>query len=127
KTEEAESIQEQSRPLGDRESLLATEYDDINGLLRDTLLGIPNLPAADAPDGGGPDDNVVVEVVGFDPEAYGPHQRVPHWEIGAELGILDNERAAKLSGSMFAMYRGAGARHVRALTQLALDRHTAGP
>ncbi len=49
-----------------------------------------------------------VRVVGYDPEAYGPHQRVPHWDIGTELGILDLERAAKLSGSMFTMLRGAG-------------------
>jgi seryl-tRNA synthetase len=48
---------------------------------------------------------------------------VPHWEIGAELGILDVERAVKLSGSMFVMYRGAGAALVRALCQLAIDRN----
>ena len=126
KTAEAELIQEESRLLGERESALAAEYDDIGALLRDTLLGIPNLPAPEAPDGAGPDDNVVLETVGFDPDAYGDHQRVPHWEIGAELGILDLERAAKLSGSMFALYRGHGARLIRALTQLALDRHTSG-
>ncbi|MEY2420157.1 MAG: seryl-tRNA synthetase [Acidimicrobiaceae bacterium] len=126
KTKEAEALQRESRLLGDRESTLAAEYDDKGTLLRDTLLGIPNLPAAEAPDGAGPEDNVVLEVVGFDPEAYSDHQRVPHWEIGAELGILDPERAAKLSGSMFALYRGHGARLLRALTQLALDRHTSG-
>ena len=53
-----------------------------------------------------------------------PHQRVTHWDIGAELGILDLERGAKLSGSMFVMYRGAGASLVRALCQLALDRNS---
>src|SRR5438874_1293340 len=124
-TAEAEVLQDESRLFGERESMLASEYDSVSALVRETLLGIPNEPAADAPDGGGPDDNVVVRTVGFDPDAYGEHQRVPHWEIGAELGILDLERAAKLSGSMFAMYRGLGARLVRALTQLALDRHTA--
>ena len=51
------------------------------------------------------------------------HQRVPHWEIGEALGILDMERGAKLSGSMFPLYRGDGARLLRALTSLALDRH----
>jgi len=127
KTQEAEVIQEESRLLGERESLLATEHDDIGTLLRTTLQGIPNLPAPDVPDGGGPDDNVVLETVGYDPDRYREHQRVPHWEIGVELGILDNERAAKLSGSMFALYRGPGARLIRALTQLALDGHTAGP
>ncbi len=51
------------------------------------------------------------------------HQRVPHWEIGEPLGMLDMERGAKLSGSMFPLYRGAGARLLRALTAFALDRH----
>ena len=126
KTKEAETLQEQSRALGDRERALASESDSVNALLRETLLGIPNLPADDAPDGGGPDDNVVVKTVGYDAGAYGEHQRVPHWDIGAELGLLDAERAAKLSGSMFVVYRGLGARVLRALTQLALDRHTVG-
>lgn len=127
KTKDAEVIQEESRLLGEREGQLAAEHDDIGTLLRDTLHGVPNLPAPEVPDGAGPEDNVVVETVGFDPDVYRDHQRVPHWEIGAELGILDNERAAKLSGSMFALYRGPGARLLRALTQLALDRHTSGP
>ena len=51
-----------------------------------------------------------LRVVGFDPDAYGEHQRVPHWEIGAQLGILDNERAVKISGSMFTMQRRAAPR-----------------
>jgi seryl-tRNA synthetase len=63
--------------------------------------------------------------VGYEPARYGEHQRVPHWEIGAELGILDLERGAKLSGSMFPLFRGAGATLARALCQLALD-HSAG-
>ena len=53
-------------------------------------------------------DNVVLRTEGYDAGAYGEHQRVPHWDIGAELGILDIERATKISGSMFAMYRGLG-------------------
>ena len=79
------------------------------------LLDTPNLPSDEAPDGAGPEDNPVVRVVGYDPDAYGPHQRVPHWDIGTELGILDLERAAKISGSMFTMLRGAGATLSRAL------------
>ena len=55
--------------------------------------------------------------------SYTDAQRVPHWEIGAELGLLDMERGAKLSGSMFPLYRGFGARLLRALTSFALDRH----
>src|SRR3954469_12949175 len=126
KADEAAALQEQSRVFGERERTLTSEYDSQAALLRETLLGIPNVPSDDAPDGGGPDDNVVLKTVGYDSSNYGPHQRVPHWEIGAELGLLDAERAAKLSGSMFVLYRGMGARLFRAMTQLALDRHTTG-
>src|SRR5438067_9874917 len=55
KPKEAEALQEQSRLLGDRERTLATEYDNVGALVRETLLGVPNLPADDAPDGTGPD------------------------------------------------------------------------
>ena len=65
----------------------------------------------------------MLRIEGYDPDAYGPHQRVPHWDIGAELGILDGERAAKIAGSMFTMYRGWGARLLRAMVQLSLDRN----
>jgi seryl-tRNA synthetase len=125
-TEEAERLQRASRELGDRERSLDVAYDEVAAQLRDIMLRLPNLPTSEAPDGSGPDDNVVVRTVGFEPDSYGEHQRVPHWEIGDELGLLDPERAVKLSGSMFVLYRGLGARLVRALTQLALDRHTFG-
>ncbi len=125
-TAEAERLQEESRLLASASARLPPSRRICRRVLRDTLLAIPNLPSPDAPDGAGPDDNVVRDMVGFDASSYGEHQRVPHWDIGVELGILDPERASKLSGSMFAVYRGNGARLIRALTQLALDRHTAG-
>ncbi|MBW3548868.1 MAG: serine--tRNA ligase [Actinobacteria bacterium] len=121
--ERAEALMAQSRDLGAREKALSADADVVAGELRDLLLRIPNLPAAEAPDGDSEADNVVVRVEGFDPEAFGEHQRVPHWEVGAALGILDLGRGAKISGSMFPLYRGAGARLVRALTSWALDRH----
>src|SRR5207302_2894684 len=74
-----------------------------------------------APDGASEADNPVVRVEGFDPDSYGDHQRVPHWEIGAELRILDLEAGAKISGSMFPVLRGLGATLSRALCQFALD------
>jgi len=117
----AETLQAESRALGDRETELDGEVDRIEAQLRLILLDTPNLPADEAPDGDGPEDNLVLRVVGYDPDAYGPHQRVPHWEIGADLGILDLERGAKMSGSMFVMLRGAGATLSRALIQFALD------
>lgn len=121
--DEATELQEQSRILGAEEKALDVGADEMAAELREKLLRIPNLPSPDAPDGLGEDDNVVVRVEGFDADRYADHQRVPHWEIGEQLGILDVERAVKLSGSMFVMYRGAGAALERALCQLALDRN----
>lgn len=120
---EAEALQAESRMLGERERQLDAEAEALAAQIREILLRVPNLPADEVPDGDGPDDNVVVRVVGYDPDAYGPHQRVPHWETGTELGILDLERAVKISGSMFTMYRREGATLARALCQLALDRN----
>ncbi len=117
----AEALQAESRALGDRERELDAAVDSIAAALEAILLATPNLPSDDVPDGAGPEDNPVLRVVAFDPDAYGSHQRVPHWDIGADLRILDLERAAKLSGSMFTMLRGAGAMLSRALIQYALD------
>lgn len=121
--EAAEAKAAESRALGEEEAAVGAEADAVGAELRDLLLRIPNTPAPDAPEGAGEQDNVVVRVEGYDPDAYGEHQRVPHWEIGAQLGLLDLERGAKISGSMFPLYRGAGARLIRALTAWALDRH----
>ncbi len=121
--DEAAELQDQSRLLGTEEKALDVRADQLAEQLRRLLLHIPNLPAEDCPDGDGEDDNVVVRVEQYDPTSYAEHQRVEHWEIGAELGILDVERAVRMSGSMFVMYRGAGAQLVRALCQLALDRN----
>jgi seryl-tRNA synthetase len=125
--DEAESKQAESRLLGEQEKALDAEHDTVADELRGLLLTIPNTPSPEAPDGAGPDENVVVRTERFEGyDGYADHQRVPHWEIGEQLGIVDLERATKLSGSMFVLYRGFGARLVRALTQLALDRHTSG-
>lgn len=124
--EGAEAKQAESRELGEAEKALAAEADELAASVRELLLRIPNLPAADAPDGAGEEDNPVVKVVGpgDDPAAWAEHQRVPHWETGAELGILDLERAVKISGAMFTMFRKQGATLQRALCQLALDRNS---
>jgi seryl-tRNA synthetase len=119
----AEARMAESRSLGDEEKALDVEADDLGAQVRDLLLRTPNLPSEEAPDGAGEADNVVLRTEGYDAGAYGDHQRVPHWDIGAELGILDNERAVKISGAMFTMYRGWGARLLRAMVQLSLDRN----
>ena len=66
----------------------------------------------------------MLRVEGYDPDAYGEHQRIPHWDFATDLGLIDGERAVKISGSMFTMYKGWGARLLRALVQLSLDRNT---
>jgi seryl-tRNA synthetase len=119
----AEEAMTESRRLGDVEADLARQADDVEADLRDLLLRIPNTPAADAPDGKSEADNVVLRTEGLAPSDYAGHQRVPHWDIGAALGILDTEGAAKISGSMFTMLRGLGATVSRGLCQLALDRN----
>ena len=123
KADEAAEAQLASRALGEREQTLAAEAAELGDAVRDLLLRIPNTPHADAPDGAGDAENPVVRVVGFDPDGYEPHQRVPHWELGERYGILDNERAVKLSGAMFTMQRKGGATLARALLQYAIDRN----
>jgi seryl-tRNA synthetase len=120
----AEELREESRHLGNKLSVVERESSKTEQQLRDALLRLPNLPAPEAPDGASETDNVVVRTVGYDPARYGPHQRVPHWDIGSELQILDMERGAKISGSMFSLFNGQGATLVRALCQLALDRNS---
>jgi seryl-tRNA synthetase len=122
-TEQAEALQAESRALGGRESELASAAEQAEGQLRQLLLVIPNLPHPDAPDGATDEDNPVRKGPIGKVDGFADHQRVPHWEIGTQLGILDNERAAKISGSMFVMLRGLGATMSRALCQLALDRN----
>ena len=121
RTDDAEALQAESRALGERESALAAEHDVVQVALRDVLLRIPNLPHPDAPDGDGEHDNPVVKGPINMPAEFGEHQRVPHWDTAAALGILDNERATKISGAMFTMQRGLGATLARALCQYALD------
>ncbi len=121
--DEAEARMAESRELGEREKGLAADADRLADEIRGLLLRVPNLPSAEAPDGAGEADNVVLRTEGWDPAAYAEHQRVPHWDIGEQLGILDIPRATKISGSMFVMYRGWGARLLRAMVQLALDRN----
>ncbi len=122
KGDEAAELQTRSKELGEREKLLSEEAEVLQDNVRHELLYIANMPADDAPDGLTEDDNVVVRVENLQDE-YADHQKVPHWEVGEELGILDVDRAVKMSGSMFAMYRGAGAHLLSALITYGLDRN----
>ena len=119
----AADLAEESRRLGDAERAAGAEAEAAQRRVHEQLLWLPNLPADDAPDGAGPDDNAVVRRWPGSPRRYAEHQRVAHWEVGAALGILDLDRGARLSGSMFPLFRGDGSRLLRALTAFALERH----
>lgn len=120
---DAEKLMTQSRELGDSEKKLANEFDEVGAELREVLLRVPNIPHADVSAGNSDKDNKVIKGPLQMPAKFADYQRVPHWETGSALGILDNERAVKISGAMFTMQRGLGATMSRALCQLALDRN----
>jgi seryl-tRNA synthetase len=122
-TATGERLRGESKALEDDEKKAEAEAAAVEGELRDLLLRLPNVPSPAAPDGTSEADNVVVRVTGPEPGTYGAHQRVPHWDVGAQLGVLDTERATKISGSMFVMLRGLGATVSRALCQYAIDRN----
>jgi seryl-tRNA synthetase len=95
---------------------------EIEAQIEQVLLGVPNLPDPSTPDGRSSEDNPVARVWGERPSfAFEPKA---HWDIGTALGIIDFERAAKLSGPRFAVLFGAAARMERALVAFMLDLHT---
>lgn len=120
---DSESLMTESRRLGENEKLLDEEFVQVESVLHDLLLRIPNLPHPAVSLGTGSVDNKVVRGPSQMPATFSEHQRVPHWDAATALGILDSERAVKISGAMFTMQRGLGATLARALCQYALDRH----
>jgi len=117
----AEGLQAESRSLGDKEQSLAAETDEVTSKLKDVLLRLPNIPHADVVVGADDSQNPTITGPMNLPASFQEHQRVAHWDTATALGILDNERAVKISGAMFTMQRGAGATLARALCQYALD------
>ena len=112
----------QSKELREKIQDLEKTATDLDARLRDILVGIPNLPHASVPVGRSADDNVEVRRWGTPPTFdFTPK---PHWDLGAELGILDLERAVKLTGARFAVYWDLGAKLERALANFMLDLHT---
>jgi len=113
---------ERLKALSERIKDLESELSAIETEMQDRLLSIPNVPHPSAPDGESDEQNPTVRTWGEAPSfAFEPK---PHWEIGTNLGILDLERAAKLSGARFSVLWGAGARLERALITFMLDLHT---
>ena len=117
----AEGLQAETRSLGDKEQSLAAETDEVTSKLKDVLLRLPNIPHADVVVGTDDSQNPTITGPINLPASFPEHQRIAHWDTATALGILDNERAVKISGAMFTMQRGAGATLARALCQYALD------
>jgi seryl-tRNA synthetase len=117
--ENADDLVVQSRALGDEIARLEGELAAAEQALIGILLEVPNVTLPDVP-AGGEECNVIVRHWG---EPRAPDGVRPHWEIAAELGLVDLERATKVSGSGFAVFRGVGARLVRSLMSFFLDTH----
>jgi len=120
--QDASAAMAQTKELREKIAGLEKTAGDLDVRLRDILVGIPNLPHASVPVGHGADDNVEVRRWGTPPKFdFTPK---PHWDLGAELGVLDLERAVKLTGARFAVYWDLGAKLERALANFMLDLHT---
>lgn len=114
--------QSEVRSLAERMSALDADAGALEEEFRGLLARIPNLPHESVPEGKGPDDNVEVKKWG-EPRKFDFAPKA-HWDLGPDLGILDLERAAKVTGARFAVYWDLGARLERALINFMLDVHT---
>lgn len=114
--------QQKVREIGERIAALDQQAGKLDDEFRQALASVPNVPHDSVPQGRSAEDNVEIHRIGqprqfdFVPKA--------HWDIGPELGILDLERAAKVTGARFAVYWNLGARLERALINFMLDTHT---
>ncbi|HCF56946.1 MAG TPA: serine--tRNA ligase [Myxococcales bacterium] len=120
--EQKNELRALSKELKEKSKDLEGKLKEIESQLDQILLTVPNLPHASVPEGRSSEQNVVVRVVGERPQF--DFEPKPHWEVGESLGILDFERASKISGARFAVYKGLLARLERALASFMIDVHT---
>ncbi|WP_029915274.1 serine--tRNA ligase [Pelobacter seleniigenes] len=125
KTKDKSQVQDEivrMKEVSSRIKELDDQLRNVEEQLNELLMGIPNIPHEETPVGQSEEDNVEIRCWGEKPTfTFSPKA---HWDIGEDLGILDFERAGKLSGARFALYFGAGARLERALINFMLDLHT---
>jgi seryl-tRNA synthetase len=120
--EDTSARQAANRELDSQAAALDDQAKQLDEKFRELLAGVPNIPHESVPTGKSAEDNVEVRRVGTPPQFdFTPK---PHWDLGPELGILDFERAAKITGARFAVYWGLGAKLERALINFMLDVHT---
>lgn len=110
------------KELSDKVKELDVQVKDIDEALKDYLLQIPNTPHDSVVEGRSDEDNVEMRRWG-NPREFSFEVK-PHWDLGTDLGILDFERASKISGARFSLFRGLGAKLERAITAFMLDLHT---
>ncbi|KWZ80024.1 serine--tRNA ligase [Heyndrickxia coagulans] len=118
---DATKLIEEMRGVGEKIKALDAELKQVEAELEMLMLSIPNIPHESVPVGDSEEDNVEIRKWGEVP-AFGFEPK-PHWDIATDLGILDFERAAKVTGSRFVFYKGLGARLERALYNFMLDLH----
>jgi len=119
---DASTLIAEMRKVGDEIGILEEKLTAFDEELKSTLLNVPNIPHESVPSGSGAEDNREVRRWGSRPE-FGFRPQA-HWDVGEQLGLLDFERAAKIAGSRFTVYFGAGARLERALISFMIDIHT---
>ncbi|MBL8215015.1 MAG: serine--tRNA ligase [Bryobacterales bacterium] len=120
--EDTTEQQAKVRGIGDQIATLEEQVKSLEEEFRGLMAGIPNVPHESVPVGKGVEDNVEIHRIG-EPRKF-DFEPKPHWDLGPELGILDFERATKITGARFAVYVGLGARLERALINFMLDVHT---
>lgn len=120
--DDIDRLRAQTQAVGERLKRLEVEHQSVSAEVDAALLSLPNLPHESVPSGPDASANIETRRVGEPRRFTFPPK--PHWEIGERLGILDFERGARVTGSRFVVYRGAGARLERALINFMLDRHT---
>jgi len=120
--EDVSKVLEEMKELSAKIKDLDNEVREVENKIREKLLNIPNAPRKDTPAGDSDKDNVVVKTWGT-PREFNFEFKA-HWDIGVDLDILDFDRAAKITGSRFTIYKGLGAKLERALISFMLDVHT---
>ena len=120
--QDASTLIQETKDLREKIQEFEKKAADADARLREILTSIPNLPHESVPVGKSEADNVEVRRCGTAP--HFDFKPKPHWELGEHLGVLDLERAVKLSGARFAVYWALGARLERAIANFMLDLHT---
>lgn len=119
---DVDSVLEEMKVLSEKVKELTSEVSAVEKELNNYLLTIPNIPNPSVPKGSTDEDNVEIRKFG-DPTKF-EFEPKAHWDLGSNLGVIDAETAAKVSGSRFTFYKGAGARLERAIMNFFLDTHT---